>query len=105
MPSLGRLGDSSQTFSDYHGLKCCPHPVTGPAIAGSPTVNANGRPALRAGDTGVHTVCCGPNKWTAQSGSATVFINGKPAHRQGDTVAHCGGIGKLLTGSPNVSVG
>lgn len=105
MPSLGRLGDNSQTFIDNHGGRCCPHSCTGPAIAGSPNVNANGRAALRAGDSGVHSACCGRNSWTAQGGSATVFINGKPAHRQGDGVAHCGSFGKLISGSPNVSVG
>jgi hypothetical protein len=56
-------------------------------------------------DPGVHTACCGPNTWTATKGSLTVFINGKGAHRMGDQNRHCGGIGQLVEGSPNVIVG
>ena len=105
MASLGRLGDISQAMADAHGCPACPHPVSGPAIAGSPNVNVNGRAALRVGDPGVHASCCGPNQWTAQAGSATVFINGKSAHRQGDAVKHCGSIGQLTIGSPDVAAG
>ena len=105
MAYLGRLGDISQSAADAHGCPGCPHPVSGPAIAGSPSVRVNGRPALRVGDAGVHGSCCGPNMWNAQVGSATVFINGKGAHRQGDAVKHCGSIGRLINGSPDVSAG
>jgi uncharacterized Zn-binding protein involved in type VI secretion len=56
-------------------------------------------------DTGVQTACCGPNMWKAAKGSATVFINNLPAHRMGDTTAHCGCIGMLVEGSPDVLVG
>lgn len=89
---------------DAHGCPACPHPAIGPAIVGSPDVNVNGRPALRVDDRGIHAACCGPNTWTATTGALTVFINGKAAHRQGDTQTHCGGIGKLMEGSPNVIV-
>src|SRR5262249_52826699 len=34
-----------------------------------------------------------------------VFINGKGAHRMGDQNRHCGGMGQLVEGSPNVIVG
>jgi hypothetical protein len=34
-----------------------------------------------------------------------VFINGKGAHRMGDQNRHCGGLGQLVEGSPNVIVG
>jgi uncharacterized Zn-binding protein involved in type VI secretion len=105
MPFLGRLGDISQAFNDNHGCFACPHAVVGPAIAGSPNVNANGRAALRVGDPGTHAACCESNLWWAQGGSATVFINGKAAHRQGDAVKHCGSIGHLTSGSPDVSAG
>ena len=106
MPFLGRLGDISQAFADYHGCQGCPHVVAGPAIAGSPNVNVNSRAALRVGDSGVHDkACCGPNQWTAHVGSTNVFINGKGAHRQGDAVKHCGSIGRLTTGSPDVFAG
>jgi uncharacterized Zn-binding protein involved in type VI secretion len=105
MPGQGRLKDQSQVPSDGHGCLCCSHSCIGPATAGSPDVNCNGLPALRVGDPGVHSSCCGGNTWIAQAGSATVFINNKPAHRMNDAVQHCGGIGKLIEGSQNVIVG
>lgn len=90
---------------DAHGCPACPHPAIGPAIQGSPDVNVNRRPALRVDDPGIHAACCGTNTWTATKGSLTVFINGKGAHRMGDQNRHCGGIGQLVEGSPNVIVG
>lgn len=105
MPAQGRLGDLAQVSADAHGCPACPHTAVGPAIAGSPNVNVNHRPALRVGDRGIHAACCGPNMWTAQQGSNTVFINGQPAHRMGDMNIHCGGVGKLIQGSANVLVG
>ena len=68
-------------------------------------MNVNRLPALRVDDPGIHSACCGTNTWTATEGSATVFINGKPAHRMGDQTRHCGGMGRLIEGSPNVIVG
>jgi outer membrane protein OmpA-like peptidoglycan-associated protein len=65
----------------------------------------NRRPALRVDDVGIHAACCGANTWTATKGSVTVFINGKGAHRMGDQNRHCGGMGMLFEGSPNVIVG
>jgi uncharacterized Zn-binding protein involved in type VI secretion len=65
----------------------------------------NGMPALRVGDQGMHAACCGPNMWFAAQGSGTVSINDIPAHRLGDLTAHCGGVGNLIVGSPNVIVG
>ena len=76
-----------------------------PAISGSPDVNCNGRPALRVDDNGVHSSCCGSNTWVAQAGSSTVFINNKKSHRKDDATKHCGGMGKLIQGSPTVIVG
>jgi uncharacterized Zn-binding protein involved in type VI secretion len=105
MPGMGRLGDKAQAPADAHGCPACPHPVVGPAIQGSPDVLVNNKPALRLGDPGLHTPCCGPNSWEAFAGSATVMINGKPAHRMGDQVKHCGGVGKLIEGSTNVIAG
>lgn len=105
MPEQGRLGDISQVSGDSHGCVACPHVCTGPAILGSPNVNVNKLPALRVDDKGLHMACCGTNTWTAQAGSSTVFINNKAAHRKGDADKHCGNVGKLITGSPNVIVG
>lgn len=105
MPGQGRVGDKSKIPADAHGCLGCPHTGVGPAVAGSPDVRCNGRPALRVGDPGVHAACCSSNTWKAQTGSATVFINGRAAHRLDDLDKHCGGIGKLVEGSPNVIVG
>jgi uncharacterized Zn-binding protein involved in type VI secretion len=105
MPAAGRLGDKSQIQADAHGCPACPHPGVGPAIAGSPNVNINSMPALRMGDPGIHAACCGPNTWTALSASGTVIINGKGAHRKDDQDQHCGGMGKLIEGSPDVNIG
>lgn len=105
MPGQGRLGDRANAPIDMHGCVACPHPVIGPAIQGSPSVNVNKRPALRVDDPGIHMACCGTNTWTATQGSMTVFINNKAAHRMGDQNRHCGGMGTLIEGSPNVIVG
>lgn len=105
MPGQGRLGDQSFVQACGHGCPACPHPAQGPAVSGSPDVLVNNRPALRQGDGGVHAACCGPNTWTAAVGSATVLINGRPAHRLGDADQHCGGMGQLIEGSPDVLVG
>lgn len=105
MPGQGRLGDKANVPVDTHGCPACPHPGIGPAIQGSPDVNVNKRPALRVDDPGIHAACCGTNTWTATKGSMTVFINGKSAHRMGDQNRHCGGMGQLVEGSPNVIVG
>ena len=106
MPPQGRLGDKSLVPADAHGCPACPHgAATGPAVMGSPNVFVNGLPALRVTDMGVHAACCGPNLWWATMGSATVFINGLAAHRMGDQDTHCGGLGKLIQGSPNVNTG
>lgn len=105
MPAAARLTDKSNCPSDGHGNLCCPHNVTGPAIDGSSNVNINGLKALRLGDPGTHSGCCGSNTWECSQGSSTVFINGKPAVRLGDQTTHCGGIGKIITASDNVNIG
>ncbi len=105
MPPVGRVGDNSNVPMDVHGCMACPHTCIGPGIQGSNDVLTNGLPTLRLQDKGVHSPCCGPNDWHAVQGSATVLVNGKPVHRQGDMDQHCGGLGKLIEGSPNVVAG
>lgn len=105
MPPQARLGDKALVPADAHGCPACPHTATGPAIAGSPNVLVNGRPAIRVDDPGIHAACCGPNKWNAKTGSRSVLINGRKAHRLSDLVRHCGGMGQTIEGSPNVLVG
>ena len=105
MPPAGRLTDDSLVAADAHGCIACPHPCVGPAISGSPNVLINSLPALRVTDKGVHAACCGPNTWTAVAGSGTVLINSLPAHRLGDADKHCGGMGNLIVGSPDVIIG
>lgn len=105
MPAAGRLGDKAHAPADSHGCPACAHPVSGPAVSGSTDVLINGKPALRVGDSGVHSACCGPNTWTAVGGAGTVLINGRMAHRLGDATQHCGGAGHLVEGSPDVIIG
>ncbi len=105
MPPQTRVGDNAKAPIDGHGCPSCPHPVEGPATTGSPNVLVNGSPAMRLGDGGVHSACCGQNKWTAVMGSATVMINKRPAVRKGDMTVHCGGVGTTVQGSPDVIVG
>lgn len=105
MPAVARLGDKSQVPACAHGCPACPHPAVGPIIQGSANVFANGLPVARQDDPGIHAACCGPNTFTAQQASTSVFVNGKGVHRQGDVDRHCGGIGKMIEGSPNVSAG
>lgn len=105
MKPAARLGDNAACPADAHGCKRCAHRVQGPAVSGAPDVFINGKPALRQGDAGIHSACCGPNTWTASQGSATVFINGRPAARMGDMTTHCGGVGTIIQGSSNVFIG
>ena len=105
MSAVARLGDKSQVPADAHGCVSCAHPAEGPATSGSPDVFVNGKAAVRVGDVGVHAACCGPNTWTAKMGSDSVFVNGKPLHRLGDMDQHCGGVGKMIQGSPDVIAG
>lgn len=104
MPGGARIGDKARAV-DAHGCKACVHTVTGPAVQGSTDVTINGKPAVRKGDGGIHSTCCGLNRWAAGSGSKTVTIDGKPAFRQNDPTIHCGGIGKLIQSSGNVIIG
>lgn len=105
MPAAARLNDRANCPSDSHGRICCPHNVVGPATEGSPDVFINGQPALRLGDKGQHSSCCGSNTWRCAEGSSTVFINGRPAVRLGDRTDHCGGTGSIIEGSDDVFIG
>ncbi|HLH38740.1 MAG TPA: PAAR domain-containing protein [Bryobacteraceae bacterium] len=100
-----RVGDRSQVPADAHGKICCPHNATGPGIQGSPDVLVNNQPALRQFDPGIHSACCGPNTWIAIEGCEQVLINNLPAHRRFDLDQHCGGMGFMIEGSPDVYVG
>lgn len=100
-----RVGDRSVVFADAHTCTKCPHQAIGPAIRGSQDVYVNNRPALREFDNGIHATCCGPNTWIATQGSTTVLINNLPAHRVLDEDTHCGGLGFMVEGSPDVLVG
>jgi uncharacterized Zn-binding protein involved in type VI secretion len=76
-------------------------------MTGSADVIIEGQPQLRASgrDQGVHSSCCGSNKWATLQGSSTVFVNDLPAVRLGDATKHCGGVGSIITGAATVSIG
>ena len=105
MSKSGRVQDLGFNPADAHGCPACPHPVIGPALSGSPDVQINGLSALRIGDPGVHAACCGPNVWACLTGSETVYVNNIAHHRLYDLQVHCGGIGFLVTASPDVDIG
>lgn len=105
MAEAARLGDRSHVPADRHHCKHCAHSAIGPAASGAPDVLINDRAAVRVGDTGVHASCCGPNTWEAVQGAPRVLINGRRAHRRGDVDRHCGGMGKMVEGSPDVRIG
>ncbi|MBO5753024.1 MAG: PAAR domain-containing protein [Proteobacteria bacterium] len=102
MPPAVRISDLALVAGDAHGCLICPHVCIGPVINGSPDVTINGLPAVREGDPGIHAVCCGPNTYSTAEGSGNVFVNGKPLVRMFDKTSHCGGDGKMITGSPTV---
>ena len=105
MPPASRVGDKALNPADAHGCPTCPHPVVGPGSQGSPDVLINGQQALRVGDPGTHSSCCGPNSWNVAAGSGTVVFNNIPVARLGDSTVHCGGKGSLIQGSTDVVVG
>jgi uncharacterized Zn-binding protein involved in type VI secretion len=130
MPAAARQADTV-TATDTHIVLvpsvtgAVPTPMPLPfngriADSVSPDVRINGRPAAVIGSVAVnvppHVPSGGPfqrppsNKGTVQTGSTTVQINGKAAARQGDTVATCNDpndlpVGRIQTGSTNVSIG
>ncbi|MBQ9395316.1 MAG: PAAR domain-containing protein [Proteobacteria bacterium] len=97
-----RLSDLALVPGDAHGCLICPHVCVGPIINASTNVFINGLGACRKDDPGIHAVCCGPNTYTTAQGSNNVNVNGKPLVRLGDQTSHCGGKGKMITGSFNV---
>ena len=102
---VGRLGDNANVPACSHGCTSCAHNCTGPAVKGSPTVFVNSRPIVRETDTGTHAACCGPNTWVTAGFSSTVTANTLKVYRKGDRTTHCGGNGKLMEGSPDVTAG
>ncbi len=105
MPPVSRLGDMALVPADAHGCPKCPHTCVGPVISASPDAYVNGSAIARVGDPGVHAACCGPNIFAIVQGSSTVTVNDISASRLGDITAHCGGVGALIQGSPNVTFG
>lgn len=103
--AAGRQGDMSKCQHDSHSCSSCPHSVLGPSVCGSGDVLINLRPALRVADYGTHRNCCGSQRWSAAGGAPCVLINGRRPHRSGDRTEHCGGMGQLAGGSPNVLIG
>lgn len=105
MKRAGRVGDVAVCEADSHGCPACAHAVVGPALTGSDDTMINDRMALRLGDCGTHSSCCGSNTWSAAEGSSGVYINDRPAHRASDGTIHCGGTGSLTEGSSDVLIG
>ena len=98
-----RLSDIAMVQGDAHACYICPHVAQGPIINASNNVFINSLGACREGDPGIHAVCCGPNTYKTAAGSPNVKVNGKALVRMNDQTQHCGGNGKMTTGSPNVN--
>ena len=103
MKQVCRLSDIGMVQGDGHGCPSCSHVCSGPVINASNNVFINSLGACREGDPGIHASCCGPNTFTVAAGSGNVNVNGKPLVRTNDKTEHCGGTGKMITGSPNVN--
>lgn len=103
--AAGRAGDGSGIVGGEHDRARGPRAVGGVTTCGSPDVHVNGRPALRAGDRGIHAGCPGSGTFLAEGGAPAVFFDGRCAHRRGDAIRHCGGTGAQLDGSPDVTIG
>ena len=104
MPGVCRLTDIQFNPADCHGCPACCHVVSGPAVTGSPDVIVNNLPGLRNNftDMGVHCCCCGPNIWGTMVGSPDVILNNQGFVRLNDTDWCCGGVGYMVTCSPDV---
>ena len=103
MPGVARVGDTHNGICN-HGLKCCPHKVSGNIVSGSPNVMANGKPVARLGDSVVHDCPhCGTGE--ISSASSTVKANGIGVARIGDSVVYPGGSGVIDSCSGNVNAG
>ena len=103
MPAVARVGDTHEGICS-HGAPCCPHSVSGPIVAGSPDVQANGIPVARLGDAITHS-CPHCGTGNVSSASGTVKANGIGIARLGDSVVYPGGGGTIVSASPNVFAG
>lgn len=105
MPAAARLGDQALCPACSHGCPKCPHSVQGNVVKASVVSLGNGFGLARLGDSGVHAGCCGPNTFIIMTACATSFEGGLPIARVGDMTQHCGGVGRLISGSANIVVG
>jgi uncharacterized Zn-binding protein involved in type VI secretion len=103
LAGVARLGDTHTGICN-HGLKCCPHAVTGQISSASGNVNANGKGVARLGDSVVHNCPhCGTGNISSASGK--VKVNGIGVARLGDSVTYPGGSGTIVSASGNVFAG
>ena len=102
-PLHATVGDKAFVGACAHGCPACPHPAIGPILTGNPKVKINGRAVACVGDTGKHAACCGPNTFKIISGDPDVKVDGKSVARKNDKTQHCGGIGKIVDASFNIS--
>lgn len=106
MPGACRKTDTHFNGSDVCGCPSCPHAVSGPAITGSPDTFANNLEAFRGNgrDSGVHCCCCGANVWGSNECSPDIIVNGDGWVRLGDADWCCGGVGNMITASPDLII-
>lgn len=97
MPAHVRISDETRG-SGSHGLKCCPHTITGFVIQGSETTFADGLAMARVGDMTIHD-CPHCTTGILVEGSETTFADGIACVRVGDLVNENCGTGVTISGS------
>lgn len=98
-----RVGDTT-IGTGSHGKDCCPHTFIGTIVQGCSTVEVNGRGAATVTSITVHACPhCGVGIVIGSSGD--VGGEGKGLARVTDAVNEICGMGVIITGSDNVSVG
>ncbi len=101
MPGISRVVDLT-IGQGSHGLKCCPHPIIGVRVSGSPDVQVEGASAARAyTDIAAHN-CPHCTINICMQGSPTVLVNGLGVHQVGDMVSEICGNGLSVTGAGSV---
>jgi len=90
------VGSTAMCPADVHGCPGCPHPVVGQVFTGSTDVLIDGLPVACVGDSGLHSACCGVNRFVISEGDDQVLLHGKPIATLGSKTTHCGGTGSIV---------
>lgn len=98
-----RVGSMAYCAADGHLGPVGINQVIGPVITGNGNVLIEGLPAACEGDRGVHASCAGANNFFIADGDPEVLINGKKAAKLESRTQHCGGLGRIVSLSGELS--